>query len=540
MESRVIQLTQGAYKNGYLSVRPCGRDFFPPYVFGESSQTKGRGTTITLKVRGLNEQIKTDIPTDRITGKPRWIFRKRSWVKKFMRFHNLKTGDKLTINRINNNTYEVIPDNNHGTISKGKQKEIADTNKSKTREEHRVGIYSKCHLPTKANEVKHNTPLESLNLNWSEKDLPERERTKHVHRLHPYLGKFIPQLVEIFLRKFFSKGQTILDPFVGSGTASVQANELGINSIGYDVSVFNIMLSMVKTARYDCSKARSEVLDILKKVRLETQTDKRQANLFVEELLDGLKGSLYETDNEYLKQWFAPQSLGELLAYRYFIERGEYQYKDLLKIILSRSARSARLTTHFDLDFPKKPQKEPYWCYKHSRTCSPTKDAFKFLHRYSFDTLRRIEEFAHLRTEAIVKLYHADSRKMKIEPVDGIITSPPYVGLIDYHEQHAYSYHLLGLPRNCHNEIGAASKGRSEEAKRQYKDDIAQVFRRALKMIPSGGRLIVIAHDRSYLYNDIAKLIGVEIESIVKRHVNRRTGRRANSFFESVFVWRKA
>ena len=29
----------------------------------------------------------------------------------------------------------------------------------------------------------------------------EFERTKHVHRLHPYLGKFIPQLVEVFLRK---------------------------------------------------------------------------------------------------------------------------------------------------------------------------------------------------------------------------------------------------------------------------------------------------------------------------------------------------
>ena len=28
-------------------------------------------------------------------------------------------------------------------------------------------------------------------LSWSEHELPERERTKHVHRLHPYLGKFI-------------------------------------------------------------------------------------------------------------------------------------------------------------------------------------------------------------------------------------------------------------------------------------------------------------------------------------------------------------
>ena len=34
-----------------------------------------------------------------------------------------------------------------------------------------------------------------LELSWSERDLPEHERTRHVHRLHPYHGKFIPQLV---------------------------------------------------------------------------------------------------------------------------------------------------------------------------------------------------------------------------------------------------------------------------------------------------------------------------------------------------------
>src|SRR5437016_11825105 len=35
-----------------------------------------------------------------------------------------------------------------------------------------------------------------LDLSWSERDLPERERTKHVHRLHPYLGKYIPRSEE--------------------------------------------------------------------------------------------------------------------------------------------------------------------------------------------------------------------------------------------------------------------------------------------------------------------------------------------------------
>ncbi|MEO0204934.1 MAG: hypothetical protein ABIL67_08025 [candidate division WOR-3 bacterium] len=35
-------------------------------------------------------------------------------------------------------------------------------------------------------------------------DVPEHQRTKHVHRLHPYLGKFIPQLVEVFLKRFLN------------------------------------------------------------------------------------------------------------------------------------------------------------------------------------------------------------------------------------------------------------------------------------------------------------------------------------------------
>src|SRR5437016_5093196 len=115
------------------------------------------------------------------------------------------------------------------------------------------------------------TNLSALNLNWREADLPEKERTKHVHRLHPYLGKFIPQLVEIFLRKYFRPGQTVLDPFSGSGTALVQANELGINAVGYDISAFNVLLCKAKTAKYDLDRMRLEVHDVLERTRNATQ-----------------------------------------------------------------------------------------------------------------------------------------------------------------------------------------------------------------------------------------------------------------------------
>lgn len=385
-------------------------------------------------------------------------------------------------------------------------------------------------------EVTLDTPLDSLNLNWREKDMPERQRTKHVHRLHPYLGKFIPQLVEVFLRRYFTPGQTVLDPFCGCGTMLVQANELGIDSIGYDISAFNVLLCRVKTAAYDLPNARREVSDILEKVRVATQMNPEQPALWGSE---SIFAEWPEAHDEYLKQWFAPQALRELVTYRHFIETGDYEYQDLLRVILSRSARSARLTTHFDLDFPKRPQTQPYWCYKHSRTCSPTQVAFKFIRRYSPDTLRRIEQFAAIRTDARVVVQHTDSRNSVCPSVDGVITSPPYVGLIDYHEQHAYAYHLLGLEDRREDEIGAAASGSSKKSRQQYQRDIVEVFRNVAGSMPRGARMIVVAHDRASLYDEIAALVGMEVEGIVQRHVNRRTGRRANKFYESVFIWRK-
>jgi hypothetical protein len=381
--------------------------------------------------------------------------------------------------------------------------------------------------------VTKDTRLEELNLNWRESDLPERERTKHVHRLHPYLGKFIPQLVEIFLRKYFQPGMTVADPFAGSGTTLVQANELGINSVGYDVSMFNVLLMRAKTARCDPRVLKAEVMDALSRTR--TMADSRNSRSLFEEMPDDLPAE----DSAYLKMWYSPRALRELLAFRQAIITQRYENSDILKVILSRAARSARLTTHYDLDFPKKPVTEPYFCYKHGRVCQPTNEAMRFLVRYAHDTVRRVATFQALRTEAKVEIYHADSRTAEIPPIDGVFTSPPYVGLIDYHEQHAYAYHLLGLQDCRAQEIGAASAGTSMAAREKYKADITVVFARFLEKMPKGGYMIVVAGDKYNLYPEIADRLSVEVEGVIDRHVNRRTGRRSTPFFESVFIWRK-
>ena len=95
---------------------------------------------------------------------------------------------------------------------------------------------------------------------------------------------------------------------------------------------------------------------------------------------------------------FAPQAAAELLAFRELIP--EYEHADVLRVVLARAARSARRTTHFDLDFPRAPQLDPYWCHKHKRECRPVVTVLPFLRRYRLDALKRIKAFAKVRASA--------------------------------------------------------------------------------------------------------------------------------------------
>ncbi len=372
------------------------------------------------------------------------------------------------------------------------------------------------------------TQVENLNLNWTERDLPERIRTKHVHRLHPYLGKFIPQLVEIFLRKYSPR--RVYDPFCGSGTTLVEASILGIDSIGCDISPFNCLLTRVKTDRYDISAVEREIRSILRRFNEAVRPNEG-------ELQFGDHPHL-TCNNEYLLKWYHPRALSELLYFRRFIP--DYKHQNLLKVILSRAARSSRLTTHFDLDFPKRPQTGPYKCYKHGRICTPTESAAKFINRYCYDTLVRVREYARLRSDAVAEVIEGDARNVKLPRIDMVMTSPPYVGLIDYHEQHRYAYELLGLSRRAEpNEIGPAKRGASQRAQQEYVEGIESVFRHTMEHMPSDGIMVVVVGDRRNLYGGIAKRLGVRVEHIIRRHVNRRTGRRSGDFYENVLVWRK-
>jgi DNA methylase len=359
-----------------------------------------------------------------------------------------------------------------------------------------------------------------LDLSWSEAALPERERTKHVHRLHPYHGKFIPQLVETLLDRYVEPGGHVLDPFAGSGTTLVQALESGFDATGLDVAAFNCLLMRVKTAQYDLAELGEELRDAY--LRVEDLAPRRTR----------------VPRRRYLRDWYAPAAAAELFAFRDLIPA--YRYADVLRVVLSRAARSARRAAHFDLEAPREPQTGEYWCYKHRRTCRPVESAVGFLCRYTLDTLARIEEFARVRdVEREARVVHGDARSVSLGgPFDGVLTSPPYPGLIDYHEQHRYAYELLDLDDRREREIGAAALGTSAAALEAYRAGVATVLARSASALRPGAPVLVVVNDRRNLYPEILERGGLQLERRLRRHVNRRTGRRAGEYFEDVLVAR--
>ena len=361
-----------------------------------------------------------------------------------------------------------------------------------------------------------------LELSWSERALPEHVRTRHVHRLHPYHGKFIPQLVEVLLDRYFEPGGHVLDPFAGSGTTLVQALESGLDATGSELAAFNCLLIRVKTARYDVDALSTELRDVCTRI----------------ESLE--LGKVRAPREPYLRAWYSPQAAAELFAFRDLI--AGYEHRDVLRVILSRAARSARRAAHFDLEAPREPQTGEYWCYKHRRMCRPVESAVGFLRRYTLDTLTRIETFAAVRDdEREAHVLHADSRSVAYEDeYDGVLTSPPYPGLIDYHEQHRYAYELLALDDRRELELGAAEEGTSRAAIESYRAGIAAALANAASALRPGAPVLVVVNDRRDLYPEILDRAGLRLEARLRRHVNRRTGRRAGEYFEDVLVARAA
>ena len=255
---------------------------------------------------------------------------------------------------------------------------------------------------------------------------------------------------------------------------------------------------------------------------------------FSRKIYSGTANQIY-TDSTYMKEWFSEIALQEILFYRSIVP--DYKNSEVLMVILSRAARSARLVPHYDLARPKKPIRETYWCIKHKRYCTPIQEAYKFIRRYSIDTIERLKAFDKVRTDAFVKIIQGDARTFNLPSdlqIDGVFTSPPYIGMIDYHEQHRYAYELFNLPRFDKLEIGSASKGQSKKAIEEYLNAMIQVFKNINKNLKSGANIFIVVNDKYNIYEKIGEVVGFDLVDMFIRPVTMRTQRNRKEFYESI------
>ena len=240
------------------------------------------------------------------------------------------------------------------------------------------------------------------------------------HGLFPYRGKFHPQLIKALINIIgIKKGETILDPMCGSGTANIESALMGINSYAIDLSPFCQFMTKVKY------NTLSIAIELLKGISSKS-----------EQLFD-----FFSVDE--------PQ-------------RQLQKIKDIEKLKVYELVLLAFLDS---LGYSKRVVKST-----HKRLFT------KVLKRYE-DTIIDfiVNASKHINSLGIVNiLENATATKMPLadNSIDGVITSPPYSFAIDYVKNDEAQLRFLGYDvNNIKDEmLGLIGKNKSERLKNYFKD----------------------------------------------------------------------
>jgi hypothetical protein len=257
----------------------------------------------------------------------------------------------------------------------------------------------------------------------------KRQATRYsVHGLHEYKGKFNPQVVRGILNILgINKGNTVLDPFCGSGTSLVECMGVGINAIGFDV---NPLATFIANAKLTAINTPVSIL--------------RNSAVRVFKNYEHCRTTVAANDErlEYLARWFLAPTLKEIEKLRCAINEIEHPLNNIFLTIASNLLREYSLQDPSDLRIRR-------------RKCPlPQTPLFVIFKQRVDELIKSIEVVQNLMTPCEkTKAYNLDTKHITRKsdellikpPFDAAITSPPYATALPYIDTQRLSLVWVGL-----------------------------------------------------------------------------------------------
>lgn len=353
------------------------------------------------------------------------------------------------------------------------------------------------------------------NIDW---DFTHAKTNGLTHSIHSYPAKYIPQIPRAMIEEFSEIGETIYDPFVGSGTTCVEANALGRNAIGNDVNELAVLISKVKTTPINILKLNNidYRLDILRSKVSDLYKRKNPIHVKKPEIIN-------------LELWFKEFVIDEIVTIKDEINNiDDEDIKDFCLVALS-----AILVNVSNQDSDTR-------YVRVIKNIHPGDTLNKFI--LQIRKMRRIMERSHdaiIRGVTSVKV--ADTRSNNIfkeDSADFSVTSPPYPNAWDYHLYHKYRLFWLDMdPYELRrNEIGSHADYSKKNGltKFDFEKDMEHCFSSISKILKKGKYFSVV------IGNSIIKGEKIENNEILKKLSKKTSLKFVKEFSRNVNLNRKS
>ena len=253
-----------------------------------------------------------------------------------------------------------------------------------------------------------------------------------VHRWFTYPAGFSYKAVEHSIERFnIVRGNTIYDPFMGSGTTNLVAKTLGINSVGTEAHPFVHRIARAKL-NWDINEKAIREFSNLVDSRLAINSKALQ------------KKKLTSEFPELILKCYGEKNLYDLWALRELVKEnlGAGGNKEFFFVVITAMLRSVSVAA----------TGWPYIAPKKKKTTSVDKDVlteFLALANQMLGDIQSIKIWSNERHEGSTHLLiNGDSRSTRgfisDNSVDHVFTSPPYLNNFDYADRTRLELYFWG------------------------------------------------------------------------------------------------